>query len=259
MANKNIVFVGDPHAHPDFDNLRWRAVANFCIDNNIDYLVNMGDHQDFPSLSGWDRGSRSIEGRRIQYDIEAGQDAMDQFQGVIDDYNRGRKRKFQIEKHMIRGNHPQRYAKYIEFNPALSATLSMNDLGEEERGWKVTNFRDTLELEGFYLTHYFANPGTGKPIGAVHMGEAIFRRFGVAGLQGHNHLLSVSYATRGDGQKLFCGSLGHFSHQNDRPEYARATAHTWWNGIVSVFDTDGKGFASEFRFIEQERLLKEYM
>ena len=73
----NLLIIGDPHAHPDYDNDRFFHLGNFIIRNQPDYIVCLGDFADMPSLSSYDRGTRGFEGRRYRNDVIAALDAQD--------------------------------------------------------------------------------------------------------------------------------------------------------------------------------------
>ena len=48
------------------------AAANYAIEKKPDLLMMLGDWWDFPSLSSYDVGRKSFEGRSYLADVEAG-------------------------------------------------------------------------------------------------------------------------------------------------------------------------------------------
>lgn len=52
------------------DYMLW--VGRYLAEKKPDIIVHIGDHYDFPSLSSYDKGKSSSEGRRLVNDIEAG-------------------------------------------------------------------------------------------------------------------------------------------------------------------------------------------
>ena len=54
----------------DLDYMLW--VGKYIAYKKPDIIVHIGDHYDFPSLSSYDKGKSSSEGRRLNNDIEAG-------------------------------------------------------------------------------------------------------------------------------------------------------------------------------------------
>ena len=63
------------------EHLRWAGL--YAADKKPDIIVNIGDFWDMPSLSSYDVGKKSFEGRRYQKDIAAGNTAMDVFMEPI--------------------------------------------------------------------------------------------------------------------------------------------------------------------------------
>jgi len=63
--------------HVNTDHFEW--AANFANEKKPDVIVHIGDHWDMPSLSSYDKGKLSFEGRRYVDDIKAGRVAMERF------------------------------------------------------------------------------------------------------------------------------------------------------------------------------------
>mgnify|MGYP000265003130 CR=1 FL=1 len=59
------------------EHLRWAGL--YAAKKKPDVIIHIGDHWDIPSLSSWDVGKKSFEGRRYKDDIKAGLDAMEVF------------------------------------------------------------------------------------------------------------------------------------------------------------------------------------
>ena len=60
-----------------YDHLAW--AGQYAADKKPDTIIHLGDHWDMPSLSSWDIGKKSFEGRRYTDDIEAGHAGMQAF------------------------------------------------------------------------------------------------------------------------------------------------------------------------------------
>ena len=71
----NLLVIGDPHAHPDYDNSRFTALGKFIAKERPQVIVCIGDMADMPSLSSYDRGTKGFEGRRYKKDVKAVIDA----------------------------------------------------------------------------------------------------------------------------------------------------------------------------------------
>ena len=63
------------------EHLSW--IGRYIVKRKPDVIVHLGDHYDFPSLSYYDRGKLSFEGRRYKADIRAGHEALDILEGPL--------------------------------------------------------------------------------------------------------------------------------------------------------------------------------
>lgn len=72
----SIVFLPDAQVKPGIDTEYLRCQGEFLASKKPDVIVCAGDFADMPSLSSYDKGKKSFEGRRIQKDIEAAIDGM---------------------------------------------------------------------------------------------------------------------------------------------------------------------------------------
>ena len=59
------------------DHLRW--AGEYAVEKKPDVIIHIGDHFDMPSLSTYDVGKKSFEGRRYINDINAGIEGMKAF------------------------------------------------------------------------------------------------------------------------------------------------------------------------------------
>jgi hypothetical protein len=61
--------------------LEW--AGKYAVEKKPDVIVHIGDHWDMPSLSSWDVGKKSFEGRRYKDDIDAGIKGLETFLAPI--------------------------------------------------------------------------------------------------------------------------------------------------------------------------------
>ena len=65
------VVIGDAHAKPDVPNDRFTWLGKYLLDLRLSYpeadikAIDLGDWEDMPSLSSYDIGKMSYEGRRL--------------------------------------------------------------------------------------------------------------------------------------------------------------------------------------------------
>lgn len=187
-----ILVIADTQAksEEDLEYLLW--IGHYIAEKQPDVIVHIGDHYDFPSLSSYDKGKSSSEGRRLYKDIEAGNTGFEYLNLAmksVPDYN--------PRKVFCLGNHEHRLSRYVDDNPELIGTLGVDKLPFEKYGWEVHPFLKPVEIEGIYFVHYLANPFTGKP----YSGSAanILSKVGKSFVVGHKQMLDISIRPTIDG------------------------------------------------------------
>ena len=148
----DLLVIGDPHAHPDYDNSRFTALGKFIAKERPEVIVCIGDMADMPSLSSYDRGTKGFEGRRYKKDISAVLDAQDKLLTPI-----AKARGYNPKLHMTLGNHEDRITRAINASPELEDAIGMFDLEYEAHGWKVTPFKKCVTIKGITFSHYFTS------------------------------------------------------------------------------------------------------
>jgi hypothetical protein len=231
----DLILVGDVHLTPGVSNERMLWLGRLVGDRKPDAVVQIGDMNDMESLSSYDKGKKSFEGRRYDRDIKNGKAGLQLFEDGLDEYNevlRNKKLKtYKPKKYLTQGNHDEkRILRAINDDPKLDGIMSVADLGYEEFGWATTPFLEPLDINGVIFQHYFPN-GMERPMGGENLGNALTKRFHVSCWQGHNHLLQIAVSTDARGKKLYSGSAGcYFEHKlgyaSAQPEY------NFWRGVI---------------------------
>jgi hypothetical protein len=72
--------IPDPHATPGVSNDRFEWAGRLVVDRQPSTIVCLGDLWDMASLSSYDKGKKSFEGRKYVNDIKVGVDALE-YQG----------------------------------------------------------------------------------------------------------------------------------------------------------------------------------
>lgn len=250
-TSKKILVIPDAHAKPDVPNTRFSILAKATIDIKPDIIVCLGDWWDFESLSTFDVGKKSFEGRTYKADIESGLDAMDRFLSPIS------KTKLRPVKHFTMGNHEWRQHRAVDADRKLEGTIQSKDLQLEALGWQVHNFKEIADVEGIGFIHYVPNGLMDRPIGGKNVGASILSRWHRSLFQGHRHDLAVNTEVDADGRRLWAGSLGCYLDPNQWETYvSKTTQNTWWRGITILHNTqDGN---CDPQFISLNTLIKEY-
>ena len=124
MTGKTICVIGDTQVKPGQNLDHLEHVGRYIADKRPDVIVQIGDWWDMPSLSSYDRGKASFEGRRVKEDIEAGYDGM--------------KRMLEPIKKLQQS---QRYFKKKVYSPRMVMTLGNHEC--------LTPDTEVMTSEGF--------------------------------------------------------------------------------------------------------------
>jgi hypothetical protein len=256
-----ILVIGDAHAKPDTDLSRFTWLGRMVVDEQPDYIIDMGDWEDMPSLSSYDMGKMSYEGRRYKRDLESAWEGRKLFNSPIADYNQRKKsnkeRQYRPTKIALGGNHfERRVNRAIELAPMLEGTISVNDNYCEEYGWDYVPFLEPITIEGFTFNHYFQGNGTSNPIAmGKYPAQTLLREKHTSCVMGHNHLLDVSTDINAREERIWGFSAGcYFEHWED---YAGRNNARWWRGIL-ILDGAKNGDIGGYRTISLARIKELY-
>lgn len=257
-----MLIIPDVHAHPDYSNERMAWLGEYILEEKPETIVCLGDFADMPSLSSYDKGTRSFEGRRYKRDVESSLQAQDFLFAPINDYNRMRsknkKQQYNPYKVMVLGNHCQgRIEKVTQIHPELHGTISVDDLKYKEAWDDVVAYKDIAFVEGFAISHYFVSGLMGRPIGGENAAKALLAKQGMSSIAGHSHLLDYAIRTRADGKKMMGLVGGCYVHPDMVEGWNANTAALWWNGVTMLRGVDS-GWADDVQFISQQTLKERY-
>lgn len=252
MANVHLV-IPDPHAHYQHNNDRAIWAGRLINDIRPDVVVVLGDTADMPSLSGYDKGKKSFQGRTYEADINSHND----FQERLWDTVRRSKRKLPRRVTLI-GNHEQRIDRAIELQPELEGTVSYKDLQLTRWYNDVVYYNGStpgvIELDGVHYGHYIVSGVQGRPVGGEHPGHSLLSKELTSCTVGHTHILDFSTRVGADRRRAFGLVAGCF--QDYVPGYAGEAARHWWRGVVVKRGVENGAYSPQFISIEE--LKKEY-
>jgi hypothetical protein len=149
-----------------------------------------------PSLSSYDKGRKSMEGRRYLADIEAANNAFHELNLPLAEYNarqaQGKHAKWLPRRLIVLGNHEDRITRAVESDAQLEGLLSLDALNYAASGWEVYPYLEPVFVDGIAYAHFFSNPMTGKPLGGV--ASTRLKTVGYSFTMGHQQTLD--YAVR---------------------------------------------------------------
>ncbi len=167
-------------------------IGQYIVDKKPDVIICIGDFADMESLSSYDKGKKSFEGRRYKKDIASAKEAMDLLLAPMRAYNTHatemHRPKYKPRMVLTLGNHEQRIDRAVENSPELDGVIGYHDLPYQD--WEVIDFLKPVEIDGVIYVHYLANPMTGKPYGGNALNQ--LTKVGKTFVVGHKQTLEVA-------------------------------------------------------------------
>jgi len=248
--------IPDVQVKPGQDFTFLKAVGNYIVKKRPDVIVNIGDFADMPSLSSYDKGKKSFEGRRYKHDVEAVHSAMDvllkPLRQLQDRHRRNKEKVYKPRMVLTIGNHEHRINRAIENDSMLDGTISLEDLGYEKAGWDVMPFEQPVIIDGVLYAHYVTAGALNRPVGSA---AAIISKKHQSCVVGHQQGRQVAYAIRADGKTLTAIIAGScYEHDED---YMGAQGNHYWRGIVVLHEVNDGCF--DEMFVSLDFLKKRYL
>lgn len=250
-------FIGDLQCKDevDLDYCRW--IGEDIARTKPDVIINIGDHADMPSLSSYDRGKASHEGRRVHLDIEAAIKGMNLLLKPLWQIQQKELKKFgeiQYKPRMIltMGNHEERIERHVNANPELVGLLSTDSLRYKEFGWEVYDFLVPAMANGVAYCHFFANPLTGKPYGGTIMN--VLKNVGESFSMGHVQKFDLFMRYLPASGKRQMALVNGASYSHDEGYKGPQGNHHFRGIVVKRFVADG-GYDLELRSLDTLKML----
>ena len=216
-------------------------IGKYIVDQQPDVLVNIGDFADMASLSSYDVGKKSFEGRRYKADVEASHMAMARLLEPIEEFNQRQRKnsKKQYKPRMVLtlGNHEDRIDRVVNGDPKLDGTISISDLNYEAYGWTVHPYLDVVVIDGVAYSHYFVSGVAGRPISSAQL---TLTKKHMSCIAGHQQGRQVAYGYRADGRRIASIIAGSCYEHNE--DYMGPQGNKHWRGVVVLNEVDDGEF-----------------
>jgi hypothetical protein len=216
-------------------------IARYIIDKRPDVLVVIGDWADMPSLSSYDVGTKSFEGRRYRDDILAANDALQRLMAPIEAEQKRReanhKTRWPMRKIVTLGNHEHRINVAVEKDRKLEELMSTKDIFFEQFGFEVYPFLQPVTVDGVVYCHYFASGVMGRPITSA---RALLTKLHQSCFAGHQQDRDIAYGRRADGSRItgiICGSC--YLHDE---AYLNPQTNNVWRGLYVLNEVNNGSF-----------------
>ncbi len=216
------------------DHLTW--CGKYLAEKQPDVIVQAGDFADMPSLSEYDKGKKSYEGRRYRKDIDAVKRGMGLLLAPL-----SRRRTYKPRLILSLGNHEDRINRAIETDAKLEGTISLDDLGYKEAGWQVVPYLKPIKVAGVNFAHFFPSGIMGRPCTTARKLINMYHESCVAG---HQQGLDVAYADKANGRRITAIIAGSFYQH--REAYLTPISNHHWRGICFLHQVSNGSFDPMF-------------
>jgi hypothetical protein len=187
------------------------------------------------SLSSYDKGKGSAEGRRVARDIEAGNAGLQRIADGADGY-------VPRKQFILRGNHEQRIERYVNDHPELGGTVGYHLFNDIALGWKPYAFLEPVTIDGVTYCHYFPRSGDGSisqtKRGAPSARAQVLRELRTC-IAGHKQGLDAHLHHTGNRtvRGIIAGSC--YLHQES---YLSPQGTNYWRGILYLTEVKNGNF-----------------
>jgi len=231
----------DVQAKPGKDFTYLNKLGRYIVEKQPDKIICIGDFADMESLSSYDQGKKSFEGRRYKADIEASHEAMVALLTPLWNYNdrakRNKEKQYRPELILTLGNHENRINRAVNDSPQLEGVLSVDDLQYRGFGWDVHPFLDVVVVDGIAYSHYFVTGVAGRPAATA---AAQLRKANMSCIAGHQQGKQVAYATRADGKTVTSIIAGSFYEHDE--DYLGPQGNKHWRGFLVLHEVNDGAF-----------------
>jgi len=220
----------DVQARPGDDFTFLSRVGQYFAEKKPDRIVCLGDFADMESLSSYDIGKRSFEGRRYAKDVKAAREAMQAFMFPL--VRAKDEEGYDPLLDMLGGNHDfDRIERATEEDSKLDGLVSIDDLGYHEWGWRNHPFLEVLTISGVAFSHYLVSGVMGRPITTS---AALLSKRHMSTVVGHQQGLQMSTAVRADGAMLH-GIIAGSCYEH-KEKYLGPQGNNHFRGFLMLHD-----------------------
>lgn len=236
-----LAFIPDVHVKPNQDYSFLKSIGNLLAKKMPDVIVQGGDFADLPSLSSYDVGKKTFEGRRYSDDVDAAKLAMNILLKPIRD-----KQKMLREAHRPRwkpklflctGNHENRINRAVDTDRKLEGLIDISNLRYKEAGWEVIPFLEVLEVNGVAFSHYFCSGVMGRPVSSATL---MLQKTYQSCVAGHKQGRDVAYSNKPNGDNITAIISGSCYPTNE--SYLNWQTNNHWRGMWMLHNVDNGSF-----------------
>lgn len=253
------IIIPDTQVKPGVDTSHLKWIGAFIHERFASYpdlkVIHLGDHWDMEALSSYDKGKKSMEGRRVNLDIEAGNRAFALIDRPFVSMESARRKAGlpAVRKVITLGNHEARISRACEDDPQLDGVLSLDDLDTQD--WERFPFLTPVTIDGVTYCHYFQNPMTGRPHGGTALNR--LKTLGYSFVMGHQQTLdsAMRYVINGEGEYVSQHGLVAGACYLHDESYKGVQGNPHFRGIVVLHNVRGGQYDLEVVSLDRLRNL----
>ena len=200
-----------------FSHLTW--AGKYIAQKRPDTIICIGDFVDMESLSQYDVGNKSFEGRRYKSDIDAAHKGMELLTKPFKNL-----KGYHPRMVLTLGNHEDRISRAVEADPKMEGILSLNDLQYTKYGWEVIPYLEPIVIDGVVYCHYFSSGIMGRPVTTA---SALLTKRHMSAVMGHVQGRQIAYGTRADGKQITALFVGGFYQHKENYLYFQGNSQQW--------------------------------
>lgn len=235
MARRTHIVIPDTQIKPGVPTEHIEWMAQYIVDKRPDVLVIIGDWADMPSLSSYDVGKKSFEGRTYRDDILAANDALQRLMAPIEREQArrivGKRGKWGLRKVVTLGNHEHRINRAIENDRKLEGLVSTDDLFFKQFGFEVYPFLEPVVVDGVAYCHYFVSGVMGRPCTTA---RSLLNKHHMSCVAGHLQGHDIATSNRADGSRITAVVAGSCYLHDEI--YLNHQTNSHWRGILVLHE-----------------------
>jgi hypothetical protein len=233
--------IPDTQTKPGIDFTYLNNIGKYMVEKKPDTVVVIGDWADMPSLSSYDKGKKSFEGRRYLADIQASHEAMQAFLEPLKEYNakakKNKEKRYNPRMILTMGNHEYRIQRAVEMQPELEGVLSMDHLKYREFGFEVYPFLEVVHVDGVAYSHFFTSGVLGHPVTSA---RALLTKKHQSCVMGHVQTMDIATDYRADGTPILGLFAGCCYEHNEAYLGPQGNAH--FRGFHMLYEVNNGSF-----------------
>lgn len=236
-----IMVIPDSQAKDGDDFTFMRHMGEYMCEKRPDVVIHLGDLADMSSLSSYDQGKKSFEGRRYTKDVAAAVNAqIELFTPLFDlqvNQRMNKKKVYDPRTIILHGNHEARINRAVNDDPKLDGLISLDDLQYKQFFQEEYPFLQVVIINGVAFSHYFTTGAMGRPASSA---QAQLNKKHQSCVAGHCQGLQIATGHRADGQRLTSIIAGS-CYEHDE-EYLGAQGNKHWRGFLMLHSVDDGQF-----------------